>query len=146
MNYLLIFLDLHQHAKNQLILSIYSLDLINFRVQWPDWPDPFLTIPNHKVSNQLFIYISLCHHANQAILSIFSGDINDLNILQSDWLRALWPISRVFQIVLKSRGDGKFYWGVVGGRGGEGWVRVIKWWVSQEVWFYDFDSSNLFQS
>ena len=36
---------------------------------------------------------------NEAVSSICSGEILDLKILQSDWLRAFWPISqeKVFQ-------------------------------------------------
>ena len=31
---------------------------------------------------------------NEAVSSICSGEIVDLKILQSDWLRAFWPISQ----------------------------------------------------
>ena len=31
---------------------------------------------------------------NEAVSSICSGEILDLKILQSDWLRAFWPISQ----------------------------------------------------
>ena len=44
--------------------------------------------------------MSLYKHAkNEAVSSISSEEIIDLKILQSDWLRAFWPISqeKVFQ-------------------------------------------------
>ena len=42
---------LYQHAKNHLTPSVHSWDSINFRVQRPDWPHPFFTIPNQKKIN-----------------------------------------------------------------------------------------------
>ena len=52
-------------------------------------------MPNQKIFNQLLIFASLYQHAkNEAASSICSGEIFDLKILQSDWLRAFWPISQ----------------------------------------------------
>ena len=34
------------------------------------------------------------HAKNEAISSICSAEIVDLKILQSDWLRAFWPVSQ----------------------------------------------------
>ena len=34
---LLIFVNLHQHTRNQFILSVHFSDTVNFRVQRPDW-------------------------------------------------------------------------------------------------------------
>ena len=52
-------------------------------------------MPNQKIVNQLLICVSLYQHAkNKAASSICSGEILDLKILQSDWLRAFWPISQ----------------------------------------------------
>ena len=34
------------------------------------------------------------HAKNEAVSLISSGKIIDLKILQSDWLRAFWPISQ----------------------------------------------------
>ena len=51
-NQLLICMNLYQHAKNQLIPFVHSSDTVNFRVQRPDFPNPFLTMPNqnnHKI-------------------------------------------------------------------------------------------------
>ena len=45
--------------------------------------------------NQLLISINLYQHANnQAFSSLCSGVIVNLKILQSDWLRAFWPVSQ----------------------------------------------------
>ena len=53
-----------------------------------------LTMPNQKLFGQLAIFVNLHQHAkNEAVSSICSGEIVDLKILQSDWLRAFWPIS-----------------------------------------------------
>ena len=60
--------------KNQLIPLVYSGDTVNFRVQRPDW--------------------SYQHTKNEAVSSIYSREIVHLDILQSDWLRAFWPISQ----------------------------------------------------
>ena len=81
--------------KNQLILSVHSWHVVNFRVLSPDWPHAFLTMPTQKSLNQLLIFVNLYQHAkNQAISSIWFGDIVNLKILQSDWLRAPWLISQ----------------------------------------------------
>ena len=50
-NHLLICMNLYQHAKNQLIPKVHSWDTINFRVQRPNWPHLFLTMPNQKIFN-----------------------------------------------------------------------------------------------
>ena len=41
-NQLLIYGNLYQHAKNQLISLVHSRDTVSFRVQEQDWPLPFL--------------------------------------------------------------------------------------------------------
>ena len=74
----LVFLNLHQHAKNQFIPSTHSWDTVNFRVLWPDWPHPFLVTPIQNFFDQLLIYVNLYQHAkNQAISLICSGDMVD---------------------------------------------------------------------
>ena len=48
---------------------------------------------NQTIFDQLLIFVNLYQHAkNEAVSSIGSGQIIDLKILQSDWLRAFWPI------------------------------------------------------
>ena len=92
-NHLLICANLYQPAKNLLIPPVYSWDTVNFRDHRPDWLHPFLTMPNQKYFDQLFI--NLYQHAkNEAVSWIYSGEIVDLKILQSGCLRAFWPISR----------------------------------------------------
>ena len=52
-------------------------------------------MPNPIFFNQLSISMNLYQHAkNQVISSFCSRYIIDLIILQSDWLRASWPISQ----------------------------------------------------
>ena len=77
-------MNLYQHPKNQLIPSVHFLNTVNFIVQRPDWPHPFLTMPTQKVS---IIFVNLYRHVkNEAVLSDISGEIVDLKIQQSDWL------------------------------------------------------------
>ena len=79
------FLKLHQQAKYQFTPSV-SWDAVNFRVLWPDWPCPFLTMSTQKIFDQLLIYVNLYKYAkNQAICPA---------VLQSDWLRTFWPKSQ----------------------------------------------------
>ena len=89
-------MNLCHHAKIQLILSFaHSGDKVTFRVQRPDWPHPFLTIPNQKIFNQLLIFVHLYQHAkNLAVSSTCFGEMVDLKILEYDWLRPFWPISQ----------------------------------------------------
>ena len=47
--HLLICMNLCHHAKNQVIPSVHSGDTVNFRVQGPGWPHPYLTMPNQKI-------------------------------------------------------------------------------------------------
>ena len=88
------FLNLHQHTKNQFIPSIHSWDTVNFRVLWPNWPDPFLPVPT-QIFFDLLIYVNFYQYPkDQAISLICSRDRVDWKILQLDWLRIFWP--RVF--------------------------------------------------
>ena len=74
---------------------VHSSDTVNFRVQRLDWPHPFLTMPNQTIFDQILIFVNLYQHVkNEAVSSISSGEKVDLKILQSDWLRAFWPISQ----------------------------------------------------
>ena len=69
----LIFVNLHQYARNQSIPSVHSSDTVNFRVLSPHWPHPFLTMPTPKTFNHLLVCISLYQHAkNMFILQIQS--------------------------------------------------------------------------
>ena len=75
--------------QKKLIPFVHSSDTVNFGVQRPDWPHPFLTIPNQKIFNQLFFFVNLNQYAkNEAVPSICSGQTVDLKILQSHWVRA----------------------------------------------------------
>ena len=74
----LVFLNLHQHAKNQFIPSTHSWDTVNFRVLQPGWPHPSLTMLTPKFFDQLLIYMNLYRHIkNQAISLICSGNMVD---------------------------------------------------------------------
>ena len=94
-NYLLICVNLYQHAKNQVSPSVHSWDTQSI---WsPEiwlataifWPCPTKTL-----YEQLSIFMNLHLHAkNEAVSSICSREIVDFKILLSDWLRVFWPIS-----------------------------------------------------
>ena len=85
LNQLLAFLNLCQHEKNLFILPVHFSDTVNFRVQTPDWPHPFLTMPYQKIFNQILIFVNLYQHAKiEAVSSICSGQMVDLKILQSE--------------------------------------------------------------
>ena len=65
---ILIFVNLYQCAKNQLIPSVHSWDTIHFGVQRPDWSNPFLNMPNQNIFNQLLIFLNLYQQAkNEAV-------------------------------------------------------------------------------
>ena len=86
------------------VYSIHSSNTVNFRLLSHDWPHPFLTMPTPKIFNHLLIRMNLYQHAkNQLIPSVHSwdqiysicpGEIVHLKTIQSDWLRAFWPISQ----------------------------------------------------
>ena len=79
LNQLLAFLNLHQHAKNQLIPSAHFLDTFNFSDLWPDWSHPFLTMPNQNIFNQHLIFANLYQHAkDETVWLIYSREIVDL--------------------------------------------------------------------
>ena len=92
-NHLLICVNLYQHGKNQFIPSVHSRDTVNFRVQRQ--VTPIFDYAQPKIFHQLLIFVNLYQHIkNEAVSLICSGEIVDLKTLQSDWLRAFWPISQ----------------------------------------------------
>ena len=40
-------------CKNQFISSVHSSHKVNFRVPWPEWPHPFMTMLSQKIFNHL---------------------------------------------------------------------------------------------
>ena len=93
LNQLLDFLNLCQHAKNQLMSSVHSGDKVKFRAQRLDWPKPFLIMANQKVFDQPLMFVNLYQYGtNYAVSSICSGEMVDLKILKSDWLIPFWPL------------------------------------------------------
>ena len=63
-------------CKKSVVPSVHFWDAVNFRVQRPDWPHSFLTIPNQEIFDQLSIFVNLYQHAkNEAVSSIFSGEM-----------------------------------------------------------------------
>ena len=49
------------------------IPFVHFRVSWPDWSHPFLTMPTQKNLNQLLKFVIMYQHAkNQLMNSIYS--------------------------------------------------------------------------
>ena len=70
-------------------------DTVKFKVQRPDCPYLFLSMPYLIIFNQFLILVNLYQYAkNEAVSSISSREIVDLKVLQSDWLQTFWPISQ----------------------------------------------------
>ena len=92
-NHLLICVKLYQHAKNQLVRLVLSWDtILDSRDQISH---THFDQPHQKLFNPLLTLVNLYQHAkNEAVSSICSGEMLDLKILQSEWLRAFWPISQ----------------------------------------------------
>ena len=94
-NYLLICVNLYQHAKNQVSPSVHSWDTQSIWSPeiWLATPI-FWPCPTKTLYEQLSIFMNLHQHAkNEAVSSICSREIVDFKILLSDWLRVFWPIS-----------------------------------------------------
>ena len=93
LNHLLICVKLYQHAKNQLVLSVLSWDTF-----WS--PDTRLTtlifaLASLKTFLLTFNFGEFYQNAkNKAALLICSEEMLDLKTLQSEWLRAFWPLSQ----------------------------------------------------
>ena len=66
---------MYQHAKNQLIPSVYSWETFKFSPE-TDWPHPLLTMPNQNIFDQLLIFVNLYQHTkNEAVSSICFREI-----------------------------------------------------------------------
>ena len=81
-------------CKNQLIPSVHSWDTVNFRVRDQIGYTQFLPSPTKTFSIKFQILWICINMQKMRLSSICSGEIVDLNSLQSDWLRAFWPISQ----------------------------------------------------
>ena len=92
-DHLLICENLWLHIKTNLIPSVHSAHkpILKSRDQIGH---TFLTMSNHKIFNQLLIYLNLYQHTKYyAASSICFGDMVHLKILECDWLRPFWSIS-----------------------------------------------------
>ena len=88
-NHLLICMNLYQHAKNQLISSVYSWDIVYFRVQRQDCHQCF----DHAQPKTLDFCEFVKYTKNEAVSSICSEEIVDWKIQQPSCLWAFWLIS-----------------------------------------------------
>ena len=81
--------------KKSVLSQLFILDIQPIlESPWPDWPNPLLAMPT-PIFDQNVIFLNFYQHAkNQALSSVCSTIIVDLKSLQSDWLRALRPISQ----------------------------------------------------
>ena len=64
---LLIFVNLDQHAKNQLFY-LFIPQIVNFGVPSRDWPHPDLTKPSPKIFNHLLICMNLYQHVKNLLI------------------------------------------------------------------------------
>ena len=83
------FLNFDQHTKNQIISLIPFWVTANFSILIPKWPHPFLTTPIKIFFNQLLIVLNLYPAKKWGFFIILFQ-----RFLQSDWLRAFWPVSQ----------------------------------------------------
>ena len=104
---LLAFLNLFQHAKNQLNSSIYSWDKADFRTLWHKKPCPFLTTPTQKLLKLFLTSLNLYLHAQ--IYSIHHFILEIKQILESNDLKShphLWTcLTKYFSINFKFHGS-----------------------------------------
>ena len=83
---LLIFVNLYQHAKNQLIATVHSSDTVNSKVPSHYWPNQFLTMPI-PITFKL-IFLKLHQHAKNKLIPLAnsilesSDQIGHINMLK----------------------------------------------------------------
>ena len=83
---LLIFVNLYQHAKNQLIPTVHSSDTVNSKVPSHYWPNQFLTMPIPKTFK--LIFLKLYQHAKNKLIPLAnsilesSDQIGHINMLK----------------------------------------------------------------
>ena len=91
-NRLLICMNLYQHAKTS-YFNLFILEISQFQSPVTRLPEPILDHGQPKNFRSTFNFCQFVSTSkNEAISSICSRKIVDLKILQSDWLRAFWPI------------------------------------------------------
>ena len=71
------FLNVHQHAKSQFILSIHSWQTVNIKILWTNWPHPFwiMSIPNFLIN---FYFMWIC-----------------INIEKKQWFQFQWFVLEI---------------------------------------------------
>ena len=78
------------------------LETANFRVLWPHWPHPFLTMPTQKIFDQLLIFVNLYQHAkNQFIPSVHSSDTVNFKVPSHAWPHQFFmiPTPKTFKLI-----------------------------------------------
>ena len=83
---LLIFVNLYQHAKNQLTPSFRSSYIVNFKVSSPRLTTLIFDHLTPKIFKHFLICVNLCQHEkNQLIPSVHFGDIVNFIVQRPDW-------------------------------------------------------------
>ena len=80
------------------------LETVNFRVPYPDWPNPFLTMPTQTNFDQLLIFVNLYQHAkNQFIPSAHSSDTVNFKVPSHDWPHPFlnMPTPATFKLIFR---------------------------------------------
>ena len=96
-SHLLICVKLYSMQKNQLIPSVHSWDIINFRVQKPDWPPPFLTMPTEKNFDRLLIFVN---YINMQEISLFHWFALEIWLIKNP---AIWLAENILAHIPRTR-------------------------------------------
>ena len=115
---LLIFVNLHHHAKKQLF-NLFILQVQSVWVPSPGWAHPFLTRPSPKIFNHILICMNFYQHTkNQLIPSVHSWDqlvLESRGILVTPILDHAQPkdfqsTSNIYEFVSTSKKMRLFHW------------------------------------
>ena len=72
-DWLLIFVNLYQHAKNQFIPTVYSLETVNLKVPSHDWPHPSSTMRTPKTFK--LIFMKLYQHGKNKLIPLVNSSL-----------------------------------------------------------------------
>ena len=73
LDWLLIFVNLYQHAKNQFIPTVYSLETVNLKVPSHDWPHPSSTMRTPKTFK--LIFMKLYQHGKNKLIPLVNSSL-----------------------------------------------------------------------
>ena len=65
-------------CKKSVISYVHFWDTVSFKVSWPDWPHPFMTMPTQKKFDQLLISLNLYQYAKNQFFHLFILQIQSI--------------------------------------------------------------------